>query len=97
MLRTEEKVKRVTGTLYRWNTRGFGIIRSTPNALGIWKEYFVHVSCITSGEPIAGSFCEFTVGPPAVGRPLLPALDCKISPKVELSEFLIATLTAVKS
>ena len=83
--------KTETGFLKYWNKRGYGIIRTTPNDLGVWHELFVHVTSISSGDPIVGSRAEFIIGGKTKGF-LLPALQVKFSPKVEISASLIATL-----
>jgi cold shock CspA family protein len=87
-----------TGFLKHWNkTRAFGVIRSTPDAHGIWHEFFVHVSSIVSGDPIIGSPVEFVIGARSCGRDLLPALSVRIVPKPEITPSLISTLiVAVK-
>ena len=75
-----ETAQNAVGTLNRWHTQGcYGIIRTTPDAFGRRKDYFVHISNILSGDPVVGSVCNFIVGPPTPGRALLPALQCKFS------------------
>jgi cold shock CspA family protein len=79
------------GVLKYWNQdRAFGIIRAA-NALKVWTEYFVHVSAISSGDPVVGCSAEFIVGGKTRGA-LLPALRVKLSPKPEITPSLIATL-----
>jgi hypothetical protein len=86
-----------TGFLKYWNKLGYGVIRSTPNDLGVWREFVVHVTSISSGDPIVGSRAEFIIGGKTKGF-LLPALQVKFSPKVEITDAIVATLTtAVKS
>jgi hypothetical protein len=85
-----------TGFLKYWNTRGYGIIRTTPNDLGVWREVFVHVTSISSGDPIVGSRAEFIIGGKTKGF-LLPALQVKFSPKVEITDAMISTLTVAVS
>jgi len=90
----KEKGQTIHGVLHYWNLqRGYGVIRSAPGASGVWREFFIHASRIISGEPVVGCFAEFTVGARSPGRPRLSALDCKFSPKLELTESLIATLS----
>jgi hypothetical protein len=83
--------KTETGFLKYWNKAGYGIIRTTPNDLGIWHEVFVHVTCIVEGDPIVGSTAEFITGAKTRGA-LLPALRVKFTPKPEITASLIATL-----
>jgi hypothetical protein len=81
-----------TGFLKYWNKdRCYGIIRTTPNDLGVWHELFVHVTNIVEGDPIVGSAAEFIIGARTKGA-LLPALRVKFSPKPEITPSLIATL-----
>ena len=78
------------GTLKYWHRdKAFGILRA-PNDLNVWTEYFVHISAVSSGDPIVGSTAEFIVGGKTRGA-LLPALKVKFFSKITAS--LIATLT----
>jgi len=84
-----------TGFLKYWNkNRCFGIIRTTPNDLGVWQEVFVHVTSIISGDPIVGSTVEFIIGARTKGF-LLPALQVKFSTKAEITASLIATSAVI--
>jgi hypothetical protein len=83
-----------TGFLKYWNKqRAYGIIRTTPNDLGVWQDLFVHVTCIRSGDPIVGSLAKFVIGERIKDRNLLPAFWVTFSPKPEITDAVIATLT----
>jgi cold shock CspA family protein len=79
------------GILKYWNQqKAYGIIR-TANALNVWSEFFCHISQCT-GDPVVGCQAEFIIGTRTKGA-LLPALQVKFFPKVEITASLIATLS----
>jgi hypothetical protein len=81
------------GVLHYWNSQtAYGVIRSV-NTLNVWTEYFAHISNVISGDPIVGSAVEFEIyaGPRTKAR--APAVRIRFSPKVKITDAVIATLT----
>jgi cold shock CspA family protein len=71
--------------------RGFGFIEEISK-YGIRREYFVHATAIRidSADPVVGSDVTFT---PVSGPRGLAAIDVRFSPKVEITDAMISTLT----
>jgi cold shock CspA family protein len=94
------EIKKI-GTLKFWHRdKAFGILRA-PNDLNVWVDYFVHVSNISSGDPVVGCRAEFIVGGPTmrgkITRPLLPALEVKFSPQITPAVIATLSTAAVQS
>jgi cold shock CspA family protein len=84
--------KKGVAKLKKWfPDRGFGFIEETSEQ-GIRREYFVHASAVRldSAPPIVGAEAAFTA---VLGPKGLAAINVKFSPKPEITESLIATLT----
>ena len=84
--------KKGMGRLKKWvPERGFGFIEAISEQ-GVRRDLFVHATAIRndSAEPIIGVSATFTIGVAPKG---LVALDVKFSPKIEITDAVIATLT----
>jgi len=89
---------RKVAKLKKWfPERGFGFLETSEQ--GIRREYFVHATAVRldSAPPIVGAEATFTM---VLGAKGLAAIDVRFSPKVEITDAMISTLstaTAVQS